>query len=233
MENQTRFDLNAAVENWRQELTVQPPLTPDNRRELETHLRDALAELKARGLNDEESFWLARRRVGQPQKLAEEFARANPSSIWKARLFWFACGLLIVRLWSCFTWCLSSPVYFGASYSHRSRFEDLLPQWMLFYLPHWVRDSDYSQAIMVILPLVNLTVLAIAVIFIAKGGLQRFQHLGWFVFKSRSRFISLVSLLLLFFFGVGYLIWNLLIPSNATARVFLSFSLLKPLACFG
>ena len=36
MENQTRFDLNAAVENWRHELAAQPPLAPDDRRELET-----------------------------------------------------------------------------------------------------------------------------------------------------------------------------------------------------
>lgn len=83
MENPTRFDLNAAVENWRHELTAQPPFTPDDRRELETHLRDSLAELKARGLNEEESFWLARRRVGQPQKLGEEFAKADSAKVWR------------------------------------------------------------------------------------------------------------------------------------------------------
>jgi hypothetical protein len=59
MENQTRFDLNAAIENWRQELAAQSGLTPDDRRELETHLRDAIAGFQQRGLNDEESFWLA------------------------------------------------------------------------------------------------------------------------------------------------------------------------------
>jgi len=56
MENQTRFDLNAAVENWRNELAAQPNLAPDDRRELETHLRDAIAGFQQRGLNDEESF---------------------------------------------------------------------------------------------------------------------------------------------------------------------------------
>jgi hypothetical protein len=95
MENQTRFDLNAAVENWRSELTAQPPLTSENRRELETHLRDALTELKARGLSDEESFWLARRRVGQPQKLAEEFAKADPTKVWRERVFWMWLALFL------------------------------------------------------------------------------------------------------------------------------------------
>ena len=94
MENQTRFDLNAAMENWRHELAAQPPLAPDNRRELETHLRDALAELKARGLNDEESFWLARRRVGPPQKIAEEFVKADPAKVWRERFYWMAVALV-------------------------------------------------------------------------------------------------------------------------------------------
>jgi hypothetical protein len=88
MENQTRFDLNAALENWRTELAVQPGLSPDDRRELETHLRDTFAELKSRGLSEEESFWLARRRVGQPHKLAAEFVKVDPFQIWRERAFW-------------------------------------------------------------------------------------------------------------------------------------------------
>src|SRR5450432_1822374 len=88
MENQTRFDLNAAVESWRNELAAQPNLASDDRRELETHLRDAIAGFQQRGLNDEESFWLARRRVGQPQQIGEEFVKADPIKIWRERVFW-------------------------------------------------------------------------------------------------------------------------------------------------
>ena len=88
MENQTRFDLNAAIENWRHELAAQPNLASDDRRELETHLRDAIAGFQQRGLNDEESFWLARRRVGQPQQLGEEFVKADPAKVWRERIFW-------------------------------------------------------------------------------------------------------------------------------------------------
>jgi hypothetical protein len=88
MENQTRFDLNAAIENWRQELAAQPNLASDDRRELETHLRDAVAGFQQRGLNDKESFWLARHRVGQPEQLAEEFVKADPAAVWRERVFW-------------------------------------------------------------------------------------------------------------------------------------------------
>jgi len=92
MENQTRYDLNAAIENWRQEMARQPNLASDDRRELETHLRDAITGFQQRGLNDEEAFWLARRRVGQPQQLAEEFMKANPAAVWRERILWITVG---------------------------------------------------------------------------------------------------------------------------------------------
>ena len=80
------------MENWRQELAEQLNLASDDRRELETHLRDAVAGFQRRGLNDEESFWLARRRVGQPKQLAEEFMKANPAAVWRERILWITVG---------------------------------------------------------------------------------------------------------------------------------------------
>jgi hypothetical protein len=77
MENQTRFDLNAAVENWRNELAAQPNLASDDRRELETHLRDAIAGFQQRGLNDKESFQLAREKIGQLQLDVTSLFRAT------------------------------------------------------------------------------------------------------------------------------------------------------------
>jgi hypothetical protein len=100
MENQTRFDLNTAVENWRQELAAQPNLASDDQRELETHLRDAIAGFQQRGLNKEESFWLARQRVGQPLQLGEEFEKADPAKVWRGRVLWMAVGNLFVNFWT-------------------------------------------------------------------------------------------------------------------------------------
>jgi hypothetical protein len=100
METQTRYDLNVAIENWRVELVAQPNLTTEVRRELETHLRDAISGFQQRGLNDEESFWLACKRVGQPPRLGEEFLKANPIAVWRERVFWMALACLIVSLWS-------------------------------------------------------------------------------------------------------------------------------------
>src|SRR5450432_2885134 len=100
METQTRYDLNAAIENWRAELAVQPNLTAEVRRELETHLRDAIAGFQQRGLNDEESFWLACKRVGQSQQLGEEFVKANPAAVWRERGFCVVLVLFTFQIWN-------------------------------------------------------------------------------------------------------------------------------------
>lgn len=97
MENRTCFDLNAAVENWRRELAALPA---DAQRELETHLRDSLAGLKSRGLNEEESFWLASRRLGRPQQIAEEFDKADPAQVWRERMFWMWLGIFLLSVFA-------------------------------------------------------------------------------------------------------------------------------------
>ena len=98
METQTRYDLNAAIESWHAELAAQAGLTAEVRRELETHLRDAIAGFQQRGLNDEESFWLACKRVGQPPLLGEEFVKSNPAAVWRERVFWMALACLAFSL---------------------------------------------------------------------------------------------------------------------------------------
>src|SRR5260370_40097370 len=99
METRTRFYLSAALQAWREELVAQPGLTPEEHRELETHLHDSVAGLRQRGLNDEDSFWLACRRVGHPQQLAEEFAKADPARSWCVRVFLLVIGHCALRFW--------------------------------------------------------------------------------------------------------------------------------------
>jgi hypothetical protein len=102
MENQTGFNLNTALENWRRELAGQINLTEEVRRELETHLCAAITGFQHQGLDDEESFWLARRRVGRPQQLNEEFEKVDPTGVWRERLFWMAFGITVFRETSLF-----------------------------------------------------------------------------------------------------------------------------------
>lgn len=95
METKTRFDLNAAVQSWQQELAAQPELTPEVRRELETHLRDTVVEFQQRGLNDEEAFMQARQQIGQPKQLGEEYMKSNPSQ-WNRPIAFAAWAMFVI-----------------------------------------------------------------------------------------------------------------------------------------
>ena len=88
MEHQTSFDLNSAVQRWRAELAKSPSFRVDDLDELESHVRDSEASLRALGLTSEEAFLIAVRRTGAGDVIAAEFATVNRSSIWQDRLLW-------------------------------------------------------------------------------------------------------------------------------------------------
>src|SRR5438067_248140 len=111
METRTRFDLKAAIQGWREQVASQSGISAEGGRELETHLTDSIAGLRERGLNDEEAFWLARRRVGNPQELGEEFAREDPATVWRERVFWVALGICVMHLWSAAPIWSAAPMY--------------------------------------------------------------------------------------------------------------------------
>ena len=192
MENQTRFDLNAAVKNWRQELAAQPPLTSDNRRELETHLRDALAELKARGLSDEESFWLARRRVGQPQQLGEEFVKADPAKVWRERVFWMLNAFLLLNLWRQLAGSMLAR-YLNGDMRHFMpwHLKDTLPDWFLFYLPRWLGEFPDIPTAYLFNGFSDLVPVFCCFVFLSSVRLQTGTKLFGCIFPSRTRFLLL------------------------------------------
>jgi hypothetical protein len=202
MENQTRFDLNAAIENWRQELAGQLNLASDDRRELETHLRDAIVELRQRGLNEEESFWLARRRVGQPQPLAEEFVKADPAKVWRERIFWVVLALFAMDLWgkvNLSLWVLVLP----ASSPQVIGLDNYLPAWIIFYLPSWLQGFLVGLARLAFSQLFHRIVFYLPIawfaIFLAQGRINK-RLQGWhFLFHSRLRFVTVATVLFLAF----------------------------------
>jgi hypothetical protein len=60
---------------------------------MESHLRDAVDQLRTAGLTDEEAFLVATRRVGSAQALEAEFAKINGRSVWLDRLLWMLVGV--------------------------------------------------------------------------------------------------------------------------------------------
>src|SRR5205814_1318591 len=101
MENQTSFDLGAAIQRWRGELAKSASFRADDLEELEMHLRDSQTSLRAQGLTAEEAFLIAARRTGSGDVLAAEFAAINGTSVWPDRLLWMATGgVTMSALWS-------------------------------------------------------------------------------------------------------------------------------------
>jgi hypothetical protein len=96
MEASPRFDLNKSLQIWRQELQQQDALDEEARRELEQHLRESMAALRANGtLTEEEAFWVARHRLGSPQALRTEYVKVNPEGVWRRRILWLWLGGLL------------------------------------------------------------------------------------------------------------------------------------------
>src|SRR4051812_36254152 len=94
------FALEESIAAWRAEITAQDPLRTAGLDEITTHLRDTFADLRTRGLADEEAFHLARRRVGGAE-IVEEFAKVHPDAVWAERGRWMLFGVLAVAVfWS-------------------------------------------------------------------------------------------------------------------------------------
>ena len=92
------FDLNVEILKWRDSLAESEALGKSALDELASHLREEIESLASLNLSEEESFWLARWRLGGTGDLAGEFAKINKSAILRNRLFWMAGGVLAYML---------------------------------------------------------------------------------------------------------------------------------------
>ena len=113
MENQTAFDLNRQIQQWRENLGRSPAFRPENLNELEAHLRDSIGWLQARGLTADEAFLVATRRVGPDGALAAEFGKVNRREVWLRRLLWMLVGL---QLWEVLFGFMTSLAGMGSMY---------------------------------------------------------------------------------------------------------------------
>jgi len=92
----TRDDVDAAIEAYRLELRAEAELAAGDLDEIEDHLRELIAELRAAG-RGAEAIALARRRLGEPRAVAREHARVrSPFGARPSRLrAWSAAALLV------------------------------------------------------------------------------------------------------------------------------------------
>jgi hypothetical protein len=84
MEHQTGFNLNAAISRWQNELAG---LSPDDRRELETHLRDDIERQMKAGLEAQRAFEISVQRIGKTGVLNREFKKSGLSAVAEMIMF--------------------------------------------------------------------------------------------------------------------------------------------------
>lgn len=94
MENETVFDLNERLHQWRSALKNRPAVREEDVEELESHLGDTMEALSKSGLSPEEAFLVGAHRVGHPAALDDQFGRVTPGAVWKERSQWMVLGIL-------------------------------------------------------------------------------------------------------------------------------------------
>lgn len=166
MGTQTSFNLNDARGRWQKQLAA-AGLTTVEIEELQSHVTEATDELRRQGLNEEESFWVAARRLGPAPALGAEFAAADPWRYWSERFFWAAAlGLPIYFLMSASRFVFHVYDVFCWLYWLTTGWWDhyLNGAWGHAPAAHWAGSSGYPTGLLWVARLSDLIVLGAAVI---------------------------------------------------------------------
>lgn len=75
--------LEARIDQWRVAVLRGRTVDAADADELESHLREQIADLETAGLSDDEAFLIAVRRLGAADRLTAEFAREHGDRLWK------------------------------------------------------------------------------------------------------------------------------------------------------
>ncbi|MBL8777589.1 MAG: hypothetical protein JNK12_16730 [Acidimicrobiales bacterium] len=75
--------LELEIEQWRSYVGRRPGVDVHDVEELESHLRDQIADLHDVGLADDEAFLVAVKRLGSVDDLSHEYAREHSGRLWK------------------------------------------------------------------------------------------------------------------------------------------------------
>lgn len=76
-------ELEAQIDRWRGYVQRNRAISPSDVDELEDHLREQIADRQATGLDDEEAFLVAIKRLGNLDAVSREFAREHSERLWK------------------------------------------------------------------------------------------------------------------------------------------------------
>src|SRR3954451_19921950 len=76
-------ELETQINRWREYVQRREAISPTDVDELEDHLREQIADRQASGLDDEEAFLVAIKRLGNLDAISHEYAREHSDRLWK------------------------------------------------------------------------------------------------------------------------------------------------------
>ncbi|MCK9413558.1 MAG: permease prefix domain 1-containing protein [Prolixibacteraceae bacterium] len=94
MEKTIEFNLEDQINNWASNLSSEPSITESDVEELKCHLLDLMDELQESGLDEEEAFWVASKRLGSSFEWAEDYGEGNKQVIQLRRSLLIFAGVL-------------------------------------------------------------------------------------------------------------------------------------------
>ena len=92
------FDLEEKISEWRQRMLTAGIKSPVPLHELESHLREDVEHQVAAGFAVEQAFEISARKIGTPQTLKTEFARAWSFLSWRGNGF-IRANQILAALW--------------------------------------------------------------------------------------------------------------------------------------
>jgi hypothetical protein len=92
------FPLEQHLKEWTNRFGPSAVMRNCDIEELEQHVRDSIATLKTKGLDDEEAFIVATHRIGSAGALEGEFAKVNGGHVWGYHVFWMIAGVLLFEV---------------------------------------------------------------------------------------------------------------------------------------
>lgn len=116
MEKRVEFDFETQLELWHQHVKEQAGVTQADAEELKSHLLDVIDQLSAAGLDEEEAFWVASKRMGDSFDWATDYAEVNKPVIQLRRSLVILAGVLAYFLLYHFINCSSKLIYITLLY---------------------------------------------------------------------------------------------------------------------
>ncbi|RUO63127.1 permease prefix domain 1-containing protein [Pseudidiomarina insulisalsae] len=86
------FDMDARIAEWRAFLAKHAAFDSDDHDELESHLRDHIDALTQSGLQQDEAFLIATKRLGRLHDVSREYAEVHSQRLWRHLVFSDASG---------------------------------------------------------------------------------------------------------------------------------------------